>query len=141
MPNLGANLTTAWINGPSISPARRLLTADVNGSGVNFTEAEGPVNAIIQIGNLSAAVATFTVTLTESTNDNTADAFGAADAYAALPVAASVVITEPGAENTVTVLTTFARSERWVRANVAHTGSAALQNIYGVSLHSPSKSY
>lgn len=136
--NLGADIQKGWINGLSIAPTRR--SGNVNGSGVNFTEAEGPVSAVMQVGNLSNASLTLVLTLTESKNDNTADAQGAADAYAALPVASTVTITEPGIENTLTVLTTFARSERWVRAEVTQTGTAN-QNIFGVSLHSPSKSF
>src|SRR3990172_641206 len=122
MPSLGSELQRAWINGLSIPPIRR--AAAVNGSGVNFSEAEGPVSAILQVGQLSNTTLSLVLSLEESINDNTADAQGAADAYAALSPTATVTVTEPGIENTVTVLTTFARSERYVRAVITPTGTA-----------------
>ena len=140
MPNLGADVQRGWVSGLSVPPIRRATA--VNGAGVNFTEAEGPVSAILQVGQLSNTTLSLVLSMEESTNDNTADASGAADAYAALSPAATVTVTEPGIENTSTTLTTFNRSKKYVRAVVTPTGTAGLtNNLYGVSLHSPSKSY
>lgn len=138
MPNVGFDMAGSGIEGLSIAPTRRSATA--TGSGVDFSEGEGPVNAIFQIGNLSnSGGLTLALALQESSNDNTADASGAADAYAALSDSAGVSATQAD-ENSVIVVTSFARAERYVRAVVTHTGTA-LQNIYGVSLHMKSKSY
>ncbi len=138
MPNIGQDLSSCNIWGQSVAPTRR--SATVNGSGVDFSEGEGPVTAIFDIGNLSnSGGLTLALTLEESINDNTLDAKAAADAYSALSDSAGVTATQAD-ENSVLTVTSFARSERYVRATVTHTGTA-LQNIYGVVLTMKSKSY
>jgi hypothetical protein len=109
-------------------------TSTIAGSGVDLELVMYQGFLIAFLGTMTDG--THTVTLTESKNDNTADASGTADVYTTLANGPSVVL---GSSDTVQ-LASFTRTKRYVKATSTVSG-ATTGGVYGVLLGGQKKIY
>lgn len=131
------DIQNSYVSGLSLPPASR--TASANGSGVNMGESDNPTTAVLMAGAIAGGGPLIDVKVQESKNDNTADAQGAAEAYADVTGATFTQLVGTD-DNVQRLLTFFNRSRAYVRAVMTQTGSATA-NIIGVGFIGPSKSY
>lgn len=107
------------------------------GTALDWTDSLSDVLVEISVGAVASG-ASAVITLQESSNDNTADASGAADPYADInngessPTAYSKTITGADA-NTIVVLAVPRRSKKWLKAKAVVSTDAI---VFGVNLKS-----
>lgn len=89
------------------------VTSTANGSGVDFGDCDQSGLLVITIGAVTGTSPTLALKLQESKNNNTADASGAAEAYADIS-GATASLTDADASTVVTVRVNN-RSRRYVR--------------------------
>ena len=120
----GIDLGNMYTVGLTVLPAAA-LTSTATGVGVDFRDCGPDVTAELRFSTVQAEEdATLTVTLEESTNDNTADASGAADAYTALSPAAAMAVINASSSGNVLQTTFFNRSKRYVRGVITVAGTS-----------------
>lgn len=120
----GTDIANMHAFGQTVSPAAA-ITATATGSGVDFRDCSPDVTAIFSFSTVQAEEdATATVTLQESKNDNTADASGAAEAYAALSPAAAMTLVNASTSGNVAAATFFNRQKRYVRGLITIAGTS-----------------
>lgn len=122
-----------------LAPASR-AAATYNGTGVDWRDGTAEVLVEISVGAVASG-ASAVITLQESSNNNTADASGAADAYANIndgePTPTDLSKTITGADaNTIVKWTVQRRSEKYIRAKAVVSTDAI---VFGVNLHSPQR--
>jgi hypothetical protein len=135
--NLGHDLQNGSVFGVTLPPKSR--TATENGTGVDMFEAVGPVTGILMTGVIAGEGPLVDIKFQESKNDNTADAWGAADAYADISGAAFAQLVAAD-DNVMRLLTFHNREERYVRGVYTHSGSATA-TLVAVGVIAKSKSY
>jgi len=89
------------------------VTANGNGSGVDFGDCDQSGLLVISVGAVTGTSPTLALKLQESKNNNTADASGAAEAYADI-TGATASLTDSDASSVITVRVNN-RSKRYVR--------------------------
>lgn len=89
------------------------VTSTANGSGVDFGDCDQSGLLVISVGAVTGTSPTLALKLQESKNNNTADASGAAEAYADI-TGATASLTDSDASSVVTVRVNN-RSRRYVR--------------------------
>ena len=104
-------------------PSQSITGATVDGTGVNMQDTGSEIRCVINLGSVGSG-AGGTVKLQESANNNTADEFAVADAYADITGASHTFVDT--ADNTVVTFTSNRRSEKFVRATVTTTGGTAV---------------
>jgi hypothetical protein len=108
MPDLLNKLTTVQ----GLASAARTSTA--TGTGVSFADHEVGVYVQIDLGTVTGTTPTCVVKLQQSSNDNTADASGAADAYTDV-TGATISLTDADASG-VTGFMCYNYNEKYLRA-------------------------
>ena len=103
--------------GVSLTFATR--TGATNGNGVDLVNTESQCFAIVVTGTITDG--THVITLEESKNNNSADASGAAEAFAAVPAQDSQSIV--AADDDTFKVINFSRSKRYVRAVTTPSGT------------------
>lgn len=117
MPDLVNKLTTV------VDRAPLALTADSQGTGASWADHEVGVFVQLQIGATIGTTPALVVQLQESSNDNTADASGAADAYTDV-TGATVTLSDSDA-NTAVSFMAYNYNEKFLRLDYDITGTSA----------------
>lgn len=112
-------------------------TSTATGTGISFADHEVGVWVDIDLGAVTGTTPTCVVTLEQSSNDNTADATGAADAYTAV-TGATISLTDADASGR-TGFMCYNYNEKYLRAVATIGGTNPTFNI-SVGLHANKKS-
>lgn len=104
-------------------PAQSMTDATVDGTGVNMQDTGSEILCVINVGAVATGGAA-TVKLQQSANNNTADPFGAADAYTDITGATQAIADTD--DNTILSFTSNRRAEKFVRATITTSGGAAV---------------
>lgn len=131
MPDLANKLTT--VQGIASSAP----TASTNGTGVSFADHEVGLSVVCNVGAVTGTTPTCTVALEQSSNDNTADASGAADAYSAI-TGASTALTDSDA-NSIVKFMCYNHNEKYIRVALTIGGTNPTFNL-GVTVSANKKS-
>lgn len=114
------------LRGLSIAP--QSVSGTVNGTGVNCATGGAEVVVVINVGTVASG-ATGTITLESSLNDNTADAYAAADAYSQVgggSESTSTTTISGTDANTQIVLKCILRGEKYVRVKAVTTDAVLM---------------
>ena len=112
-------------------------TSTATGTGASFADHEVGVWVDIDLGAITGTSPTCVVKLQQSSNDNTADPSGAADAYTDI-TGATISLTDANA-NTSTGFMCYNYNEKYLRAVATIGGTNPTFNI-SVQLHANKKS-
>lgn len=117
------------LDGLSIAP--QSVSGTVNGTGIDLRQGGAEVVVHLAIGAVASG-ATGTVTIESSKNDNTADAYAAADAYTQIngssEATSEYAITGADA-NTLVTMRCIMRDEKYVRVKAVTTDAVLLSAI------------
>lgn len=122
------DIPNSYVVGLTFPPATR--TANGDGTGIDLTSSEGPVTAVLGLGAASGTSATLDVKLQESDDNST---------YTDISGATFSQLTDTS-DNTVLAIATWNRKKRYVRASATIAGTSP-SFLFGVTVHSPKKSY
>ena len=110
----------------SVNP--QVVTASVDGGGVDLRDCESEVLVLVSVGDVTALVAS--VKLQQSLNDNTSSNEAAAEAYADIDGAS---VTPTFADNTPVSFKVDTRGKRFVRAVVTFTSGTGVVGVTVIS--------
>ena len=120
------DLKNLVLRGQSIAP--QSVSGTVNGSAIDCTTGGAEIVVVLNIGSVASG-ATGTVTIESSLNDNTADAYAAADAYAQIngsdEATSEYAITGSDA-NTVVIMKCILRNEKYIRVKAVTTDAVLI---------------
>ena len=120
------DLKNLVLRGQSIAP--QSVSGTVSGTGIDCTAGGAEIVVVLNIGTVASG-ATGTVTIESSLNDNTADAYAAADAYAQIngsdEATSEYAITGADA-NTVVVMKCILRNEKYIRVKAVTTDAVLI---------------
>ena len=131
------DLKSSLFRGLSIAPQSVGAGSTVTGTAINCRQCGAEVVVEVAVGAVASG-GTVTVTIESSLNDNTADAWAAADAYAQVGGGSETTSTLSlsGTDaNTVVVMKCILRNEKFVR--VKAVGAVAATLLSAVVLGSP----
>jgi hypothetical protein len=131
MPDLKNKLTTVVDRAPAA------LTSDTQGTGASWADHEVGVWVQLQIGATVGTTPALVVQLQQSSNDNTADASGAADAYTDV-TGATVTLSDTDASSAVSFMA-YNYDERFLRLDYDITGTSA-SFVIGATISANKKS-
>ncbi len=120
------DLKNLVLRGQSIAP--QSVSGTVNGTGIDCRTGGAEVVVLVNVGSVASG-ATGTITIESSLNDNTADAYAAADAYAQIngtEEATSEYALTGSDANTLIVMRCILRNEKYVRVKAVTTDAIIL---------------
>jgi hypothetical protein len=131
MPDLKNKLTTVLDRAPAA------LTSDTQGTGLSFADHEVGVWVQLQVGATVGTTPSLVVQLQQSSNDNTADVTGAADAYTDVD-GATVTLSDADANTPVSFMA-YNYNEKYLRLDYDITGTNA-SFVIGATISANKKS-
>ena len=114
------------------------VTTTGNGSGVDVGNTDSAGTLVVHLGAVSGTSPTLAIKLQESRNNNSADATGAADAYA--DISGAVINLTDANASTIVELRVNNRSKRYIRA-VKTAGGTSPSFTCGVTFIADTKSF
>ena len=113
--------TNALLDKVTVVPQTIASATTVNGTGVDCSNTEGPVHCKVVTGNCGDSTLTLTLTLQESNDDGSTDAYATVTGFTAVSYAGATL-----ADNLSIWLSAHDHTKKWLRLSVTTAGGGTL---------------